>query len=189
MKTFIKVLWVIAGVALMIGGCFAILEPLKAMNVFEIACGISFIVSGVSGIVAYIASHRVLFGAGWVLAEGILSTLLGCLLLLSKLGGGIIAGEYASGTVFSVFVGTIIGLWLMFFGVNALTRSFDLHALGAKGWGWSTLWGIICILVAVGVFSSPIVSAVTTVSFLMGVSLMIGGVGMIARCFSRDIED
>lgn len=189
MKTFIKVLWVIAGAALILGGCFAFASPLASLHIFQVICGSVLLVTGIISIIAYCASHRIMLGAGWILAEGIMSALMGGLILVAKFTGGIIHSEYVSSAVFSIFFAMIIAFWLMFSGVNQLTRSFDLHKLGARGWGWGTIWGIICILGAIAVFCSPIVAAVGTITFLLGFALIVGGISVLSRCFSRDIED
>lgn len=189
MKKFVKVLWIIAGAALIVSGCFAFVSPQKAMVAFEIICGVALLVSGISSIVAYAATKKIMLGAGWVLADGILSAALGSIIVLSQISGGIIADQYVTTAVFSVFIAILIAMWLLFFGVNSLMRSFELHRFGARGWGFSTFWGIICIICAVSVFCRPVVSGMSAISFLLGSALIVGGIGMLLRCFSRDIED
>lgn len=187
MKKFVKVLWIIEGVALIIGGCCAFFNPMAGFMTFQGICAISLLISGISSILAYIASHRVLLGAGWILSEGIITTILGALLLTALFYDGIIAKEIMAS--FAVVLSVILALWLAFYGVTHLTRSFDLHKLGASGWGWGTIWGIICIVCAIAVFCKPVVSAIGTTSFIMGLILIIGGISSISRCLTRDIED
>ena len=179
MKVFVKVMWVIAGIALIIGGVSAFFNPISAFLMWEYILGGAFVVSGLAGILAYFASRNVMLGAGWVLADGILSIIF---------GGMIIFGKYSEGFL-AITVSAIVGIWLIISGVNNLSRSFDMHRLGAKGWGWLTFWGLICIIGGVLVFCNPLVSAVGIVSgLLIGLPLIVGGVAMLFRCLTTDIE-
>ena len=179
MKTFLKVLWVIAGIVLILGGCAAFFNPFKAFVVTEVILGAALIISGIVSIIAYIRTQKHMLGAGWILAEGILSLILGLLICCSKYSNGL----------FAITVSTFLGLWLLFSGVSQMIRSFDLHKLGAHGWGWITAWGIICIIGGVAVFCNPVITAVGTASFLSGIVLILGGIAALARCLTRDIED
>lgn len=178
MKVLTKVLWAIAGIALILAGCMAFFNPLAAFLVFEYICGGALILSGVLSIIAYIATNKVMLGAGWVLADGIISLLLGLLICFSRYND----------QIFSITISMALGLWLMFSGVSETSRSFDLKKLGAKGWGWLTAWGIICIICAVSIFCTPITSAIGITSFIEGIALILGGIAVMSRCLTRDIE-
>lgn len=179
MKTFLKVLWVISGIVLILGGCVAFFNPFKAFVVTEVIFGAALIISGILSIIAYIRTQKYMLGAGWVLADGILSLILGLLICFSNYSDGL----------FAITVSTFLGLWLLFSGISQTIRSCDLHKLGAHGWGWLTAWGIICIFGGVAVFCNPVITAVGTTSFLSGIILILGGVAALTRCLTRDIED
>lgn len=187
MKTFIKVLWIIAGVVLIVGGIAAFFNPLAGITTFEAICGFALAVSGIMSIIAYCASSKVMLGAGWILAEGILSLILGGVILVASFSNGIIATEITG--MLAKFVGWLLAFWLLFSGITHITRSVDLHKLSAKGWGWGLIWGILCIVCALGVFCQPVITALGTMSFVLGIILIVGGVSILARCFTRDIED
>lgn len=179
MKTFLKVLWVIAGIVLILGGCAAFFNPLKAFVLTEVIFGAALMISGVVSIIAYIRTHKVIMGAGWILADGILTLILGALICFSHYSNGL----------FAITISAFLGLWLLFTGISQTTRSFDLHKLGAHGWGWLTAWGVICIIGGVAVFCNPVITAVGTTSFISGIVLILGGVAAFSRCLARDIED
>lgn len=187
MKTFVKVLWVIAGVILIGSGLTSFFNPLSGITTFEVICGFALAASGVMSIVAYCASSKVMLGAGWVLAEGILSLILGGIILVAGFSDGIIATEITG--VLAMFVGWLLAFWLLFSGVTHITRSVDLHKLRAKGWGWGLVWGILSIICALAVFCKPVITALGTMSVVLGIVLIIGGVSILSRCFTRDIED
>ncbi len=179
MKVFVKVLWAIAGVVLILGGVSAFFNPVSAFIAWEYILGASFVISGLAGMIAYFAGRNVMFGAGWVLADGILSFIFGAMIIFGKYSEGFLA----------ITVSVLVGVWLIISGVNSLSRSFDMHRLGAGGWGWLTFWGIICILAGILVFCNPLTTAVGLVaSMLIGLPLIIGGVAMIFRCLTTDIE-
>lgn len=178
MKVFIKVLWAIAGIALIIAGAATFFNPLAAFLTVSYIIGGALIVSGLVGIIGYFAGRNVMLGAGWVLAEGILSVIFGAMICF---------GEYSKGFL-AITMGVLVGIWLLVSGINSLTRSFDMHKLRAKGWGWLTVWGILCIAAGVVVFCKPVVTAIGIADMVIGIALFIGGVATLFRCFTRDIE-
>lgn len=178
MKVFVKVLWIIAAVALILAGASTFFNPLSAFLTVSYIVGGALVLSGIIGIITYFVGRNVMLGAGWVLADGILSTIFGAM---------IIFGEYSKDFL-AVAIGVMVGMWLLISGVNTLARSFDMHKLGAKGWLWQTLWGLICIAAGVAVFCRPVISAVGIAGMTLGLSLIIGGVAMLFRCLTRDIE-
>ena len=179
MKVFIKVLCAIAGILLLLAGAATFFNPLASFVTISYIIGGALFVSGFLSIIAYFASRKVMLGAGWVLADGILSVVFGAMICF---------GEYSKGFL-SLTIGVIVGIWLLVSGINTLSRSFDMHRLGAKGWGWLTLWGILCIAAGVVVFCNPIISAIRITDMVVGLSLLVGGVSTLFRCFTRDIED
>ena len=91
MKVFVKVMWVIAGIALIIGGVSAFFNPISAFLMWEYILGGAFVVSGLAGILAYFAGRNVMLGAGWVLADGILSIIFGGMIIFGKYSEGFLA--------------------------------------------------------------------------------------------------
>lgn len=178
MKVFIKVLWAIAGVSLILAGAATFFNPVAAYVAISYIIGGALFISGFLDIIAYFSSRKVMLGAGWVLAEGILSVVFGAMICFSEYSKGFLA----------VTLGVLVGIWLLVSGINNLSRSFDMHRLGAKGWGWLTIWGILCIAAGVIVFCKPLIAAIGITEMVVGISLLIGGVATLFRCFTRDIE-
>lgn len=178
MKGFIKVLWAIAGVVLILAGAATFFNPLATFITLTYIIGGALIVAGLAGIIGYFAGRNVMLGAGWVLAEGILSIIFGAMICF---------GEYSKGFL-AITMGVLVGIWLLVSGINDLARSFDMHKLKAKGWGWLTVWGIICIIAGVVVFCRPVVTAIGVADMVIGMAMLIGGVATLFRCFARDVE-
>lgn len=186
MKTFVKIMWAIGGFLLVLCGCMAFFNPFSGVVTFEIAVGIGLIVSGLLSVITYAVTRKVLLGAGWVLADGLLSVVLGAILLIAMTYSDLVTAEFAA--VISVVFAVIVGIWLISTAITQITRAVDLHKLGAKGWGWGLCFGIIGLLCALCLFCRPVVTMMGAMSFVLGISLIVGGVSLIARCFSRDIE-
>ncbi|MCQ4023372.1 MULTISPECIES: HdeD family acid-resistance protein [unclassified Ruminococcus] len=178
MKVFIKVLWAIGGVLLLLAGLATFFNPLASIITVSYIIGGALLIAGLLNIIAYFASRKVMLGAGWVLADGILSIIFGAMICF---------GEYSKGFL-TLTIGVLVGIWLLVSGINYLSRSFDMHRLHAKGWGWLTVWGILCIIAGVIVFCNPIITAINIADIVVGLSLIVGGIAMLFRCFTRDIE-
>lgn len=111
-------------------------------------------------------------GAGWFLADGILTVLLSLFLLFDQ-GFTLLSLPF----IFSV--------WLLFSGINQFVNSFELQRLGVKGWGWLTALGVLLTIVGFFSISDPIADLVT-LSFLAGFLLICEGVATIVRaCLSH----
>ncbi len=179
MSKVLKVLWVICGALVILGGISFIYNPLAGFLITEYIIGGALILVGIISIFAYIKAHKEMFGAGWILAEGLISLVLGSLICFSGIGD----------LLFSFTIAMALGIWLMFSGVSQISRSMELHKLGAKGWGWPMFFGIVCLIAAVSFFFNPVSSAIGTVNFLLSVVMIIAGVSLISRCFVKDIEE
>lgn len=179
LKTFVKVLWIISAILLILGGVIFFYNPLPAFIFTEYVVGGVLVLSGILNIIAYIRTHKVMLGGGWILAEGVLSLVLGALIFFSKYNEAL----------FAITLSVSLGVWLLVSGISNFSRSVDLHKLGAKGWGWLTFWGIICIIAAVAFFCHPVAAAVGSVGWMTGFVMILGGISALVKCLARDIED
>ena len=129
--------------------------------------GFAMLVSGIIDIVIFARTHLLIPGAGWFLADGILTVLLSLFLLFNQ-----------SFTMLSLPF--IFSMWLLFSGINEFVNSFELRRLEVRGWGWITALGVI--LMVVGFFSlfDPIAD-LFALSALSGILLIFEGVSAIVR--------
>ena len=104
-----KTLWLISGILLIFAGVLAIVAPSSILLSLTIVFGLAMFISGALSIVIYIFCFRNLYGAGWLLAEGILTILLGLFVLCDQV-------------VTINVIPYIFGLWTVFSGV---TRTVD----------------------------------------------------------------
>lgn len=170
-RTLSRLLWIIAGVILIISGVSCIMRPELLLYSLSFIFGIAMLFSGVVDIIIFAAGHRRMAGAGWFLVDGVLTTLLSLFIL---------GNQWFSAMTLPL----IFGMWLLFSGVTKFVNSFDLQRLGVRGWGWFTALGILLMAAGFLSFIRPIASI--AIALIVGSILILQGVGYILRgCFSR----
>lgn len=171
-RTLSKVLWIVAGALLIIAGIICLCNPGTALVSMCLFMGILMLFSGIVDIVIFAKGNQQIAGAGWFLADGILSFILGLMLLFNQ-------------TFALVTLPFIFGMWLLFSGINSFANSFELKRLGIRGWGWFTALGVILIVIGFFSFFDP-VADLFALSVLVGILLIAQGFSIIVRaCFSH----
>ena len=162
MKTSVsKTLWLISGILLIFAGVLAIVAPSSVLLSLTIVFGLAMLIAGAISVVIYVLCCRRLYGAGWLLAEGILTALLGVFVLCDQV---------ATQSV----IPYIFGLWTVFSGITRTVDSLELKRFGVKGWHWLTLVGVACILLGFVSFIRPVI-AVNIIGVMMGVVFLVQG--------------
>lgn len=172
MKTLSRVLWIIAGILLIIAGIFCLKSPATAIAGLSLYLGIAMLFSGMVDIVIFASASGQIAGAGWFLADGIITVLLSLFIL----------GDQWFTALTLPF---IFGMWLLFSGISTFSNSFELKRLGIPGWGWFTALGIILAVVGFFSFMDPFAS-VAAMTVMVGVFLVLQGILSILRgCLSH----
>ena len=122
-KTLSRVLWIIAGVLLIVAGVYCFVSPEAALSGLSLILGLAMLFSGIVDIVIFASSRRFMLGSGWFLLDGVFTVLLAIFLLCNQ-----------AFTMLSLPF--IFGMWLLFGGISRFVSSFDLQRLGVRGWGW-----------------------------------------------------
>lgn len=170
-RTISRVLWIAAGILLILAGIFCLLSPSVALSGLALYLGLAMLFSGIVDLVIFASASSRMVGSGWFLVDGILTVLLSLFLLCNQ--------WFTALTLPFLF-----GMWLLFSGVSKFANSFELKRLGVRGWGWFTIFGIV--LSAVGFFSflDPLAGLVA-ITIVVGVFLILQGVASILRgCFA-----
>lgn len=170
-RTISRVLWIAAGILLILAGIFCLLSPSAALSGLALYLGLAMLFSGIVDLVIFASASSRMVGSGWFLVDGILTVLLSLFLLCNQ--------WFTALTLPFLF-----GMWLLFSGVSKFANSFELKRLGVRGWGWFTVLGIV--LSAVGFFSflDPLAGLVA-ITIVVGVFLILQGVASILRgCFA-----
>ena len=167
-----RTLWVISGVLLVIAGVICIASPGIALGTLSVFLGVILLISGVADLVIFAKAHKVISGAGWILADGILTVILSLFLLFHQM-------------LVVVSLPVIFGMWLIFSGVSKMIISFDLKTAGARGWGWFTFFGILLAVCGILAFVKPVAAAVA-LSVLVGITLIVHGIIIVVKGFLAD---
>ena len=164
-QTVSRILWAIAGILLIACGIMCLADPGLALASMSLYLALAMLVSGIIDIVIFARGNGNMIGAGWFLADGILTVLLSLFLLFHQ-----------AFTLLSLPF--IVGMWLLFSGISKFVNSFELKRFGVRGWGWFTAWGIFSFL-------NPIAN-LFVLSALVGILLILQGITSIVRaCFSH----
>lgn len=157
-KTLSRVLWIIAGVLLIVAGVYCFVSPDAALSGLSLILGLAMLFSGIVDIVIFASSRRFMLGSGWFLLDGIFTVLLAIFLLCNQ-----------AFTMLSLPF--IFGMWLLFGGISRFVSSFDLQRLGVRGWGWFTVLGILLTAAGILSFYDPI-SGAMALSWIVGLVLI-----------------
>ena len=80
-KTVSRVLWIVAGVLLIVAGGACMLHPGATLSGLSFLLGMAMLFSGVVDIMIFATAGRSIYGSGWFLVDGILTVLLSIFLL------------------------------------------------------------------------------------------------------------
>lgn len=158
----LRILWVILGALMIIAGIICLCVPGITEATLALAYGIILLVSGIADIAIFAVWGSGMFGAGWLLLDGILTVLLS-MFLLFNMGFTALALPY------------IFGMWLMFSGISRFVSSFDLRAFGVRGWGWMMALGIVMAAVGFVAFLDPVLSTLA-MTVITGIMLIVYGI-------------
>ena len=119
-RTLSRVLWIAAGVLLMVAGVACMANHGAVLTGMTIFLGIAMLISGIVDIVIFAVGHSFMFGSGWLLLDGILTVILSLFVLGNR-------------TFTAITIPFIFGMWLIFSGISKFVNSFDLKYLGVRG--------------------------------------------------------
>ena len=142
-KTVSRVLWIVAGVLLIVAGGACMLHPGAALSGLSFLLGMAMLFSGVVDIMIFATAGSSIYGSGWFLVDGILTVLLSIFLLCNQM--------------FTMMtLPYILGMWLLFSGITKFVNSFDLRRFGVRGWGWVTAFGLLMAAAGFLSFMAPL---------------------------------
>lgn len=173
---FAKILWVIMGMLLIVAGAFCIVSPTVALGSLAFVIGVAMLFSGIGDIAIYAKIHDYIIGAGWILADGILTIVISIIFMFNQ-------------SIVAVTLPFVFGIWLIFRGVSQAIASFDFKKLNVSGWGWFLAFGIILMILGALAIVKPVGAAIA-LSVLIGVSLISQGLVTVVKglCSKRIVH-
>lgn len=164
----------ILGILLAVLGVVMFATP--GINSIVMAYAVCFLmlVYGIAEIAYYIAHHKSHVVSGWLLADGIITALLGLLLLFVP-GAQILT------------MSILFAVWVLFTGVTRTSAAFVAKGAGSSNWGWILFAGIIGILIGIWMMFDPLL-AVMTIGFILPVTFLVQGFSAVAAFFATRVK-
>lgn len=170
-KNSIKYWWVLLIIGLLfVGlGIYSFSYPLASYAALAMIFSVSFLFSGISEIIFSIANKDEIDNWGWMLAYGIMTTIIGFLLMVNPL---------LSLEIFAYYVGFLV----LFRSISGISYSIDLRNFGIQGWGFSMFTSIVGVILAVILLWNPQLAGFTAVIWL-GLAIITSGLFAIFTSF------
>jgi len=176
-----KILLIILGVLLVIGGFYCIFSPGLTFSVLAPLIGISMVIDGVGSICSWNDNRKAGRSDALELIAAIVSIVLGIVLLCNI---------FAAFIMDAMIVYFIIA-WLIMVGILRIAAAFKIRSAGkeldshlarrgmknaqtGKGWGWMLVFGILMILVGIFGLINPLTIALA-VGYIIGFSILASG--------------
>lgn len=166
-EKIIKYWWVglILGILFILLGIWVFKTPIESFVALSIFFALTYLISGIGRIFFSLSNRKELEGWGWLLAGGLLETLLGLAL-------------FANPGVSMIVLAFFVGFWLMFNGITTISTSIDLKKYQKKGWVWILISGILSTILAFMVLVNPLY-AVSFLGIFIALSLIFSGLAQI----------
>ena len=172
MKTVGKILKAIAGLAFFFLGIWAIAQPDETFTTIAAIWPILFLVGGVASIVAFFSIPKDVHGRGFILFEGILSIVVGIMML-------------SNGVLFnSIVLINMLQMWLIFSAISNIVSSFEDKEQGVDMWWLKLILGILLLIISFSSFSG--VFQIVGLSISLGIGLIISGVSIFVGVFEPE---
>lgn len=167
----IKNWWVplVIGILLVGTGIYTFLSPLKSYLALAIIFSITFLTSGLLEVAFSIANRETIKGWGWSLTFGILTTIVGGVLLFNP--------ELSMVTL-PLYVGFVI----LFRSIASIGWAIDIKEFGISSWKSILFLGILGVILAMIVIWNPLAGGLTVV-FWTGLAFITAGVFSIYLAF------
>ena len=159
----------IVGAIFIAVGIYTFISPATSYAALAILFSLSFLFAGLSEISFSLINKNEMDNWGWMLAFGILTTVMGGLLL---------ANPAVSMLTLSFYVGFLI----IFRAISAISFSLDLKDYGVGDWGVLLLLGILGLMFGVLMIWKPTFAGMTLV-ILTGLSFITTGIFSLYMAF------
>ena len=168
MKTFLRILWLVSGILLIVCGAYVLLHPAQTLMSIASLIGIVTLFSGAFSLATYFTQKDEIFGAKGILLDGILDVILGVLLIIYP----------TSSLIANLFLG-LMSIWVISKGATAI-----YHAILAKEferyWYVLLIIGILLLLFGILALFKPIITMVA-ISVILGVFLISDGIEILGH--------
>lgn len=157
-----RVFKIAAGVILILSGVFCFANPGATFPSIAFLLGCTMLLSGMSGILAYVWITKKRETSNLLLVEGLLSVILGSL---------VVSNQLLAEAAIPVF----FGMWVMFSGIMNVVEAYTHRKAGTSIWVWLLTLGLLGILIGLYAFFNTVIFTFPTV-MLVGIMFVMQGV-------------
>jgi uncharacterized membrane protein HdeD (DUF308 family) len=158
--TGLKNALIVRGILAMLFGLFALFMPGVTLHLFIMVFGSFAVLDGIISIIISFTKIKEEHNWWYLLLQGILSLLIGALVLRSPF-------------LTEVLIVIYISIWMIAIGILEITTAVRIHKF-IKGEGWYILSGIISILAGTIILYNP-TGGVWTLTWLIGINAVLFG--------------
>lgn len=169
MKTLTKILIVLSGILLIIGGIYVLASPGATLLSMAWFLGLMVLMSGVMKLINYISEEHGKEGSGWLLFSSILDILFG----IFYLGNNFLVASVLP---------FLFSAWVLVSGISCIMYSVDAKKFGFRLWWLFLVFGILMVLMGVSSIFEPM-QAVIAMTTLIGVGFIVRGITTFIRLF------
>jgi uncharacterized membrane protein HdeD (DUF308 family) len=152
----------ILGILFIIVGILAIITPEATYLSLALLFSLTFLFVGILEIVFSISHRKQLDGWGWSLASGILSSIIGVLLIIYP---------QVSIITLPLFVGFVV----LFHSIMSIAWSIELKKYKVSNWGWLLFAGILGAIFSFLLMLNPVIAGLT-IAIWTGIALITIGI-------------
>ncbi|MCX7548622.1 DUF308 domain-containing protein [Xanthomarina sp. F1114] len=151
----------IIGVIFIALGIYSIMSPQVSFAALTIFFSLSFLFSGMSEVIFSISNKDEIENWGWSLALGIMTALIGLLLIMNP-------------DISALTLALYIGFIVLFRSIGAISYSIDLRSYGITDWGFLLTLGVLGVIFSFILLWNPAFAGMTAVIWV-GMALIILG--------------
>ena len=153
----------VVGVLLIVLGIWTLTTPLESYLMLSIVFAVGFFLSGVFEMIfALTNKHK---SWGWSLALGILSIIIGLLLIMNP-------------AISMVTLPFYVGFMLLFHSILGISSAYEMRRYGIMDWGWLMLVAVLGMIFSFIMLWNPIFAGLNIVVWT-GIAFLVTGVYMI----------
>lgn len=151
----------LVGIFFVIVSIVAFTSPESSLITLSILFALSFLLGGISEVVFSITNKSQIENWGWSLAFGLITAIVGFLLLIQPIVSLAIMAFY-------------IGFVILFRSVGAISFAIDIKRYGSKNWGGLLVLGVLGILFSFILIWNPVFAGLSIV-ILIALSFLLTG--------------
>lgn len=170
-----RVITMVAGGILFLTGTYCVFRPGVTFFSMAFIMAAVMLFAGISMIVTYFENRKNEKTTGWDLVQGIVTFLLGLIILSNQIATDLVLPY-------------VFGGWVLFMGVMRIVAAMMLKKQEVKGWGWPFAMGVLSILMSVLCFARPIIAGLT-MAWIMGFVFIMQGINVFSFGYHMPKKD